>query len=973
MSGKYKNNFDEQEEFLERNLVNVVEENFAEYAQYILQSRAIPDIRDGLKPVQRRIIYSMQTEGNVYEKEYRKSAKTVGNVIGNFHPHSDSSIYDAMIRLSQDWKLREPLISIHGNNGSIDGDGAAAMRYCLTGDTIMQLENSKMIRIDELIPNASTVSEEDIDINVLDYDGKKVKAVKFFNSGKHPIKEIKLKNGNSIKGSFNHPILLNYKKQKNETIFEWVLLENIKIGDIVIQKDKGMKNSYSEVSEINDLPPENVYSIKVDSKDHSFLANGFINHNTEAKLADISKFLTKDLNKNTVDFVLNFDDTRKEPTVLPARFPNLLVNGTMGIAIGYATSVPPHNFLEVMKAAMLVVEKEEDVTFEELHEIIKGPDFPLGGIIEGEDLIKTALETGQGKIIIKSETEHIVNKNKSKTIIIKSIPYGVNKADLVRSIDEIRINKEIEGMISARDETDKNGIQIAIDLKQGVNSENIENFLFKNTKLQENFNYNMVVNEKGKPKVLGMREILLSYASFQIEILTRRTQFDLKKANERLEILEGLIKALSILDKVIKTIRASLNKSNAVENLVKEYKFTQRQAESIVSLQLYRLTNTDILELQNELEELKKSIEYWKLLLSDKNEMKKALLGEMTEIYDYFKDNKEFKRKTVIQSEIKSVEIKMNDLIEKKKGYISITKDGFIKFSTMRSYSASENKIIDHGQASSDALILEEQADNVSTVIAITNKGEYLFIPLRNLPEQKWKDKSLLISSFANYPFEQKIEKAFVVTEKDFKKGTKSIVLLSKSGYIKRVDVADLLLKKFGTSSTIMKLENDDKDEVISAEIIAAKDEKDYSVIISTSDNYINKFPVTDISIIGAKSRGVKAINVNEGAFVTSMVVANKDIVAITDNKTIKRLSLDDLKDTKRAKKGYRIIKEMKTPYSIIGLSKYEVDKRIALFPKKEFDEVVYITIPTLTKSDLKGYGGKIDGTEKIKKATCIY
>ena len=447
-------------------LEQVMGERFGRYSKYIIQERALPDIRDGLKPVQRRILYAMYRDGNTADKPFKKAAKAVGNIMGNYHPHGDSSIYGALVFLSQDWKMREPLIEMHGNNGSMDGDSPAAMRY------------------------------------------------------------------------------------------------------------------------------------------------------TESRLAKISNVLLEDIDKETVPMVLNFDDTAYEPTVLPARFPNLLVNGSTGISSGYATEIPPHNLGEVLDATIHLL-KHPDASLEDLMTFVKGPDFPTGGIVMGKKGLRDAYKTGKGRIQVRAKTHIEEIRGHRQQIVVTEIPYLVNKAQLVKKIDEIRVSRELDGISEVRDETDRHGLSIVIELKKDADAQNILNYLLKNTDLQVSYNFNMVAIDHMTPVQVGLKRILAAYLEHEEEVVTKRTQFDLKKASDRLEIIQGLIKAMSILDQVIKVIRASKNKSDAKKNLVAEFAFTDRQAEAIVSLQLYRLTNTDVLALQAEEEELTGKIAAYEKILAD--------------------------------------------------------------------------------------------------------------------------------------------------------------------------------------------------------------------------------------------------------------------------------------------------------------------------------------------------------------------
>ena len=567
----------------ELNLEDVMGDRFGRYSKYIIQDRALPDIRDGLKPVQRRILYAMSIDGNTSDKQFRKSAKTVGNVIGNFHPHGDSSVYEAMVRMSQDWKLRDVLIEMHGNNGSMDGDPAAAMRY------------------------------------------------------------------------------------------------------------------------------------------------------TEARLSKISEELLKDLDKKTVEFVLNFDDTEEEPTVLPARYPNLLVNGATGISAGYATEIPTHNLGEVIDATIHAIDHPK-ATVKELMQFVKGPDFPTGGIIQGLEELEQAYETGRGKVVIRSKTKIEPIKGGKSQIIISEIPYEVNKALLVKKIDEIRLNKKIDGIAEVRDESDRTGLQIVVELKKEANAEGILNYLLKNTDLQVNYNFNMVAIDERRPVQVGLKTILTSYINFQKEVITRRTQYDLKKAQDRLHIVDGLMKALSILDEVIALIRNSKDKKHAKERLVETYDFTTIQAEAIVSLQLYRLTNTDITILQNEKLDLNEQIATFLSILKSEKTLLQVMKSELRDL----KKKYATPRLTQIQAEIEEIKIETEVLVAEEEVYVVATKQGYYKRVSPRSFASSAPE--ENGMREGDEVILCQKASTLDNLILFTSKGNYLHLPVHEIPEAKWKD-----------------------------------------------------------------------------------------------------------------------------------------------------------------------------------------------------------------------------------------
>ncbi|MDN6656259.1 MAG: DNA topoisomerase IV subunit A, partial [Staphylococcus simulans] len=554
-------------------LEDVIGDRFGRYSKYIIQERALPDVRDGLKPVQRRILYAMYSSGNTFDKNFRKSAKTVGDVIGQFHPHGDSSVYDAMVRLSQDWKLRHVLIEMHGNNGSIDNDPPAAMRY------------------------------------------------------------------------------------------------------------------------------------------------------TEAKLSQLSEELLRDINKETVSFVPNYDDTTTEPMVLPARFPNLLVNGSTGISAGYATDIPPHNLGEVINGTLKFIDNP-DITVNQLMKHIKGPDFPTGGIIQGVDGIKKAYETGKGRIVVRSMVETETLRNGRQELVVSEIPYEVNKSALVKKIDELRADKKVDGIVEVRDETDRTGLRIAIELKKDVNSEAILNFLYKNTDLQISYNFNMVAISEGRPKQMGIRQIIDSYLNHQIEVVTKRTRYDLFHAEKRMHIVEGLMKALSVLDEVIAIIRGSKNKRDAKDNLVAEFDFTEEQAEAIVTLQLYRLTNTDIVALEAEHKELEEQIKGLRHILDNHDALLNVIKDELKEIRKRFKSE----RLSRIEAEISEIKISKEVIVPSEETILSLSKDGYIKRTSIRSFNA--NKVEEVGLKEGDSLLRYVETNTQHIALVFTDKGRYLYLPV---------------------------------------------------------------------------------------------------------------------------------------------------------------------------------------------------------------------------------------------------
>lgn len=725
-------------------------ERFGRYSKYIIQERALPDIRDGLKPVQRRILYSMNKDGNTYDKGYRKSAKSVGNVMGNFHPHGDSSIYDAMVRMSQDWKNRETLIEMHGNNGSMDGDPPAAMRY------------------------------------------------------------------------------------------------------------------------------------------------------TEARLSEIADYLLQDIDKNTVAWAWNFDDTEKEPTVLPAAFPNLLVNGATGISAGYATDIPPHNLAEVIDTVVYLID-HPSAKLDKLMEFLPGPDFPTGAIIQGKDEIRKAYETGKGRVVVRSRTEIENLKGGKKQIVATEIPYEVNKAALVKKIDDVRLNNKVPGIAEVRDESDREGLRIAIELKKDADEQTILNYLFKYTDLQINYNFNMVAIDNYTPRQVGIIPMLTSYIAHRKDIIVARSKFDKEKAEKRLHIVEGLIRVISILDEVIALIRASENKADAKENLKISYDFSEEQAEAIVTLQLYRLTNTDIVTLENEEAELRERITTLNAIIGDERTMYNVMKRELREVKKKFGNP----RLSELQAETQTIEIDTASLIVEEETYVSVTRGGYIKRTSPRSFNAST--VEELGKRDDDDVIFIQNAKTTQELLIFTNLGNVIYRPIHELADIRWKEIGEHLSqNITNFATDEEI--LYVDLVDHFEEGT--YYAATRLGQIKRFERRDLTPWRSYKSKAVKyaRLKGDD-DQVIRISPIKLDD-----VMLITARGYALRFNIEEVPIVGPKAAGVKAINLKEGDSLAAAFIANTDsIYILTQRGSLKRMTTNLIPVTSRAKRGLQVLRELKS------------------------------------------------------------
>ena len=746
------------EKFENLRLEEALGDRFGRYSKYIIQERAIPDVRDGLKPVQRRILYGMNALHVTSNAPYKKSARIVGEVMGKYHPHGDSSIYEALVRMSQQWKMSVPLIDMHGNNGSIDGDGAAAMRY------------------------------------------------------------------------------------------------------------------------------------------------------TETRLSKNAEYLLQDIEKNTVPFIPNFDDEEVEPTVLPAKFPNLLVNGAMGISSGYATYIPTHNINEVVNATIARIENP-DMNVDDLLKIMPGPDFPTGGIVQGKEKIREAFLTGSGSVIVRSKY-HIeeMSNDGQKRIVIDEIPYDTLKSHTVARMEQLRMDGKVPDVIEVRDESGRDGLRISIDLKKGANVDAILNYYFKNTDLQINCNYNMVVIANRRPMRLGVLPILDYYIDHQKEVVTNRTNFLLNKSEKRLIIVIGLLKMIDVVDEVIHTIRQSSNKQNAIDNLVAKFNFLPEQAEAIVMMRLYSLTNQDVEALLNEKKELEENIAEYNKILSSEKELLKVIKNELKEM------NKSLPspRRTQIEDEVSNLKIDESDLVSKEQTMVSITKEGYVKRASIKAYNASKT----NGLKENDAVIYLKENSTLDTLLIFTNLGNFIYLPVYKIPEAKFKDVGSFISSIVSVQAGEKFVNVFTI--KDFSDAY-TVLLATKKGVMKQVLLSQFNVNRYTKAVRAMKISDD---EVVSADII----KNPLEIVALTKDGECLRFRASEVSLYGTNAGGVKGINLKNHDELASAFYANKndDIILFTNRNTVKRIKVEDVLLSKRSHSGVAIIKKVKSnPLIVVDAKKY--------------------------------------------------
>lgn len=799
------------EKLLDLPLEDVIGDRFGIYSKYIIQERALPDVRDGLKPVQRRILYAMYQEGNTHEKPFRKSAKTVGNVIGNYHPHGDSSVYEAMVRMSQDWKVRNVLIEMHGNNGSLDGDPPAAMRY------------------------------------------------------------------------------------------------------------------------------------------------------TEARLSAIASELLRDLDKKTVDFVPNFDDSTEEPIVFPAKFPNLLVNGSTGISAGYATDIPPHNLDEVINATIYAMEHPE-ASLEDLMTYVKGPDFPTGGILQGLDGIKKAYQTGKGKVVLRGKAEIEPLKGGREQIVIYELPYDVNKANLVKKMEELRLDKKVEGVAEVRDETDRTGLRVVIELKKDGDAEGILNYFYKNTDLQITYNFNMVAISNKTPMLLGLKDILTSYINHQKEVVTRRSEYELEKARDRRHIVEGLIKAISILDEVIATIRSSKDKKDAKLNLMTAYAFTDPQAEAIVNLQLYRLTNTDIQTLQEEANELEKRIADLEAILGSEKKLINVIKKELLDVQKRFSTP----RRTVIEAEIEEIKIDLEVVVASEDVQLVLTKEGYIKRSSLRSFSASNGEEV--AMKEGDRVLFQQEVNTTDTLLVFTDKGNYLYLPVHEIPDKKWKEMGQHIAQLIPVDSDETMIQALSIQSFDT---PQFLTFFTKGGLVKRTGLIQYKAQRHSKPLMALKLKDDDR--LIDVYLT----EGNANIVIATKNGFGLWFEEEEVSVVGQRAAGVKGINLKDDDQVVSgkafPIGQNLDIFIATQRGAVKKMSLyNSLEKSTRSRRGLVMLRELKAhPHRIVGFELVEDQDIVAL--RTENGREIEIEVVTLRQSDRYNNGSFLVDEETDGKVNDVW
>ena len=786
----------------EVDLKKTMETSYIDYAMSVIASRALPDVRDGLKPVQRRILYAMIELNNGPDKPHRKCARIVGDTMGKYHPHGDSSIYEAMVKLAQDFSTRYPLVDGHGNFGSVDGDGAAAMRY------------------------------------------------------------------------------------------------------------------------------------------------------TEARLSKMSMEMLSDINKDTVDFIPNFDETEKEPTVLPARFPNLLVNGTSGIAVGMATNIPPHNLKEIINAVLKMIdndiEEDRDTSIEEILEIVKGPDFPTGATILGVRGIDEAYRTGRGKIKVRAVTEIEAMANGKNRIVVTELPYMVNKARLIEKIAELVKDKKVDGITELRDESDRTGMRICIELRRDVNANVLLNQLYKHTQMQDTFGVIMIALVNNEPMTLNLHQMLKYYLLHQEEVVTRRTKYDLNKAEERAHILQGLLIALDNIDEVIRIIRSSQNTAIAKERLMESFQLTEVQSQAIVDMRLRALTGLERERLESEYKELMDRIAEYKAILADKKKLLAVIKEEITVIRDKYGDD----RRTRIGYD--EFDISMEDLIPRENVVITMTKLGYIKRMTMDTFKSQNRggKGIKGMQTLEDDYIRELfVTTSHHYIMFFTNTGRVYRMKAYEIPEAGRTARGTAIINLLQLMPEEKI--TAIIPLREYEEG-KYLFMATEKGLVKKTPIQDYAnVRKTGLAAIALR----EDDRLIEVKVTDNTED----ILLVTRDGMCIRFNETDVRSTGRVSMGVRGMNLTDNDVVIGMQTASQgtDLLIVSEKGMGKRTNMDEFTRQNRGGKGVKCYKITEKTGNVVGMKAVDEDSEIMIINTEGI-------IIRMKCSDISIYGRITSGVKLI-------
>jgi DNA gyrase subunit A len=928
-----------------------MQRSYIDYAMSVIVGRALPEVRDGLKPVHRRVLYAMYDSGFRPDRSHAKSARSVAETMGNYHPHGDASIYDTLVRMAQPWSLRYPLVDGQGNFGSPGNDPPAAMRYCVTDDALVSLPEGETIRIGDIVPGARPNSDNAIDLKVLDRHGNPVVADRLFHSGEHQTYTVRTTEGYEVTGTANHPLLCLVDVAGIPTLL-WKLIEEIRPGDVAVMRaettevDENRAKSvinrslatflelhgddpdaaaiatdltdgrfyYARVASVTDAGVQPVYSLRVDTEDHAFITNGFVSHNTEARLTPLAMEMLREIDEETVDFIPNYDGRVQEPTVLPSRFPNLLANGSGGIAVGMATNMPPHNLRELAEAVYWCLENheaDEEATLEAVTERVKGPDFPTHGLIVGSQGIHDTYTTGRGSIRMRGVVE-IEEDSRGRTgIVITELPYQVNHDNFITSVAEQVRDGKLNGIANIEDQSsDRVGLRIVIELKRDAVAKVVLNNLYKHTQLQTSFGSNMLAIVDGVPRTLRLDQLIRHYVDHQLDVIVRRTTYRLRKANERAHILRGLVKALDALDEVIALIRASETVDVAKQGLIELLDIDEIQAQAILDMQLRRLAALERQRIVDDLAKIEAEIADLEDILAKPERQRTIVRDELKEIVDKHGDDR---RTRIVAAD---GEVTDEDLIAREDVVVTITETGYAKRTKTDLYRSQKRG----GKGVQGAGLKQDDIVNhffvCSThdwILFFTTQGRVYRAKAYDLPEASRTARGQHVANLLAFQPEERIAQVIQIRSYE---DAPYLVLATRNGLVKKSKLTDFDSNRSGG---IVAVNLRDGDELVGAVLCSAEEDL---LLVSAKGQSI-RFSATDEALrpMGRATSGVQGMRFNTDDRLLSLNVVREDtyLLVATAGGYAKRTAIEEYPVQGRGGKGVLTIQYDKRRGSLVG------------------------------------------------------
>lgn len=920
-----------------------MQRSYIDYAMSVIVGRALPEVRDGLKPVHRRVLYAMFDSGFRPDRSHAKSARSVAETMGNYHPHGDASIYDTLVRMAQPWSLRYPLVDGQGNFGSPGNDPPAAMRYCVSGDALVALPEGRSIRIADIVPGAKPNSDNAIDLKVLDRHGAPVSADLLFHSGEHPTVRVRTVDGHELTGTANHPLLCLVNVGGVPTLL-WKLIEEIRPGDCAVMSAERVayaRNTptkarlaptvdevpglaefldvygndadaaaiatdltdgrfyYAKVASVTEAGVQPAYSLRVDTDDHAFLTNGFVSHNTEARLTPLAMEMLREIDEETVDFIPNYDGRVQEPTVLPSRFPNLLANGSGGIAVGMATNIPPHNLRELAEAVFWCLENheaDEEATLAAVMERVKGPDFPTAGLIVGSQGIHDAYTTGRGSVRMRGVVEIEEDSRGRTSIVITELPYQVNHDNFITSIAEQVRDGRMAGIANVEDQgSDRVGVRIVVELKRDAVAKVVLNNLYKHTQLQTSFGANMLAIVDGVPRTLRLDQLIRHYVEHQLDVIVRRTTYRLRKANERAHILRGLVKALDALDEVIALIRASETVDVARAGLIELLDVDEIQAQAILDMQLRRLAALERQRIIDDLAKIEAEIADLEDILAKPERQRAIVRDELTEIVDKYGDDR---RTRIVAAD---GDVSDEDLIAREDVVVTITETGYAKRTKTdlyRSQKRGGKGVQGAGLKQDDIVRHFFVCSTHDWILFFTTQGRVYRAKAYELPEALRTARGQHVANLLAFQPEERIAQVIQIRSYE---DAPYLVLATHNGLVKKTKLTEFDSNRSGG---IVAINLRDNDELVGAVLCSSEED----LLLVSANGQSIRFSATDEALrpMGRATSGVQGMRFNADDYLLSLNVVREGtyLLVATSGGYAKRTGIEEYPVQGRGGKG---------------------------------------------------------------------